>query len=198
MAAMSAASEAKQQWRLTLRKRRQQCAEQQQGDASQALAKSLISLPEWINASCVAVYRAIGDEIDPSYAAEKAVQAGKRVVYPRIVGPGDLSFCDWQAGDPLETSMAGITQPTASAVVAPVDTIDFFVIPLLGCDLAGFRLGYGGGFYDRALANAGGFRCGVGYEGQIVAALPRESHDEAMHCMVTELGAHRFALISAP
>jgi 5-formyltetrahydrofolate cyclo-ligase len=190
--------ESKQQWRFTLRQIRQQCAAQGSVDAAQLAAEQLRTLPEWNKADCIAVYRAIGDELDPCYAAANAAQAGKRLVYPRIVGPGELVFCDWRAGQPLETSIGGIAQPTAAAAIANVDAIDFFLIPLLGCDLAGFCLGYGGGFYDRALASAEGFRCGVGYEAQIIAALPREPHDEAMQCMVTELGVHRFAPLSAP
>lgn len=198
MVLMSATVESKQQWRFTLRRIRQQCAAQGAVDVAQRVAEKLLTLSEWQRAGCIAVYRAIGDELDPSYAAANAVQAGKRVVYPRIVGPSELVFCDWQAGEPLETRVAGITQPTAAATIANLETIDFFLIPLLGCDLAGFRLGYGGGFYDRVLANTEGFRCGVGYQAQIFSALPREAHDEPMHCMVTELGAHRFALLSAP
>ena len=182
----------KQQWRQQLRMIRQQCADSARVEAAQSVAATLTTMPEWQQAQCIATYRSIGDELDANPASAAALRDHKRVVYPRIVGTGLISFCDWRAGEPLETSLAGITQPTAAAAVVAANKIDFFLVPLLGCDVAGLRLGYGGGFYDRALVSASGFRCGIGYQAQMVLELPREDHDITLQCMVTEVGIHRF------
>tara|TARA_B110000503_G_C7101153_1_gene393812 strand:+ start:265 stop:843 length:579 start_codon:yes stop_codon:yes gene_type:complete len=186
----------KQQWRQQLRVIRQQCANRDGAKGrklvADMIARSLSSMQEWQQAQCIASYRSIGDELDPSVLSALARQDHKRVVYPRITGPGLMSFCDWREGEPLETSLAGITQPTAAATIAAIDEIDFFIIPLLGCDLTGLRLGYGGGFYDRALMGTQGFRCGIGYQAQLVVKLPREDHDVALRGMVTEAGINRF------
>jgi 5-formyltetrahydrofolate cyclo-ligase len=62
--------------------------------------------------------------------------------------------------DTFEVGHYGIAEPPATAKTLDISAIDLFLIPLLACDQYGTRLGYGGGYYDRLLEAASGFRCG--------------------------------------
>jgi 5-formyltetrahydrofolate cyclo-ligase len=94
-----------------------------------------------------------------------------------------MIFLPFSAG--LEEGPHGVKQPPKGIEVAP----DIVVLPLLGMDQQGVRLGYGGGYYDRKLALLPHVhRVGVGFATQLVASLPRAAHDMGLDMMVTDLG----------
>jgi 5-formyltetrahydrofolate cyclo-ligase len=113
---------------------------------------------------------------------------GHRLVLPAIRAAGEpLDFRAWQPGEPLVPAGFGTQEPAATAPsVAP----SVLLVPLLAFDAAGYRLGYGGGFYDRSLAllRAAGDTLAVGlaYADQQVAAVPREATDQPLDLVVTE------------
>ena len=152
----------------------------------------LDSLPFWRTASVIASYRAISDELDVSLIDQHALASGRTVVYPAVVGRGLMEFRVWSADAPLQEGQMGLHEPNLGAEVIPVEKIDFFLIPLLACDTRGYRLGYGGGYYDRALVTSRGFRCGVGYTDQYVASLPAEEHDQRLDAFLSEKGINSF------
>ena len=94
---------------------------------------------------------------------------------------------------PLQPDAARVPSPTAAA---PALIPDLIIAPLLAFDRAGFRLGQGGGYYDRtlqALRAAGPvFVVGLAYAGQEVEAAPRDDHDQPLDAILTETGYHRF------
>jgi 5-formyltetrahydrofolate cyclo-ligase len=106
-----------------------------------------------------------------------------------------LVFRSWEPGVELVVSKFGISEPGSDR---PVVRPQHSLVPLLAYDDDGFRLGYGGGFYDRTLAalrtdGAGPFLAiGAALSVQAHARLPREPFDEALDALVTELGARRF------
>ena len=141
----------------------------------------------------VAGYLPMGDEIDvlPTLAALRA--SGHGIVMPVVVASGQpLKFRRWSADDPLEDGPLGTRQPREPA---PTAVPDVLIVPLLGYDRCGYRLGYGGGFYDRtvaALRSVGEIiAIGVGFAGQEVAHIPRGPLDEAMDWIVTPQEAFR-------
>jgi 5-formyltetrahydrofolate cyclo-ligase len=75
---------------------------------------------------------------------------GKKWGFPRCVGKA-LVWHSWQPGDPLETGAFGIREPLANALILSPDQVDLILVPAVACDWRGYRLGYGGGFYDRLL-----------------------------------------------
>lgn len=106
-----------------------------------------------------------------------------------------LTFRSWEPGAPLVTSRFGIAEPgPESPVVRPQHSL----VPLLAFDGDGFRLGYGGGFYDRTLAalradGAGPYiAIGAALAGQEHPQLPREPFDERLDALVIETGVRRF------
>lgn len=171
-----------------MRERRQAVPPEQRQPAAEAALRHLEATGEWRAATVIASYRAFAGEFDPDPIDTGARQAGKVVVYPRIVGPGVMRFHEWRPGEALETRDRHPDQPTEDAVSVELADIGLILVPLLACDNSGFRLGYGGGFYDRALPGIGGFSCGLGFGWQRVAQLPREAHDQPLGGFVSESG----------
>lgn len=182
-------NDSKAVWRQHMRQQRRLAAAQH---ASPLSINHLNDLPAWGAARVVASYQAINDELDLSRVDREARAANKAVAYPAIVGPGLIEFRIWHEGEPLVEGDMGVREPGPKAQVVPLHAIDFFLVPLLACDQQGYRLGYGGGYYDRALASAAGFRCGVGFSHQLVEQLPTEPHDQALHAFLSEQGVTTF------
>lgn len=142
-------------------------------------------LPEVASASCLACYVALPGEPDPAQLVTQ-IAGGTTLVYPRLRPDGDLEFVrpDSAAFVP---GLRGTTEPAGGEVIAAQD-IDVYVVPALAADLAGGRLGRGGGAYDRALARARPDALVVAllHDDEIVAELPTEPHDRPIHLLVTE------------
>lgn len=100
---------------------------------------------------------------------------------------GALVFRAWKKGDALQAGAYGISEPSVEAAEVKPDVV---LVPLLAFDRKGFRLGYGGGFYDRtleALRRAGNITAiGIAYSVQEVPGLPACAHDQKMDVIVTE------------
>jgi len=88
----------------------------------------------------------------------------------------------------LQPAMLGIPAPAGTAPVIAPETLDLIIVPALTYDRAGFRLGYGGGYYDRYLFGIPAFTLGLARERLIEAELPKEPHDVAVKCVITECG----------
>jgi 5-formyltetrahydrofolate cyclo-ligase len=102
---------------------------------------------------------------------------------PTVVGD-DLIFRAWHPGDPLTKGPFGIPEPLDTAPPVIPDTL---LVPCLGVDAAGHRLGYGRGYYDRYLAEHPGIQSiGVVFLVQIIPALPAEKHDQRLSGFVME------------
>lgn len=136
----------------------------------------------------VAGYWAMRGEIDVRPVLEVLAERGQVTALPVVVDrKGPLVFRRWTVGEPLEEGPYGTRHPRADAEeVRPV----CLLVPLLAFDRRGYRLGYGGGYYDRTLAllRAQGpvVAIGIAYAGQEVEAIPTEPHDEKLDWVVTE------------
>lgn len=113
---------------------------------------------------------------------------GWRTALPVVVGEGlPLVFRLWQPGEPLVPGVWDIPIPPATA--AEVDP-DVLLVPGLSYDRAGYRLGYGGGFYDRTLEKLRKAKpvlaVGVAYHAQLVDQVPRGGHDAPLDYILTE------------
>jgi 5-formyltetrahydrofolate cyclo-ligase len=153
-------------------------------DAGSAVASHADALPD---AAVVAVYRAMGSEIDPEPLAVALAAAGRILCLPVVIDrAAPMNFRRWSPGDPLEVDAAGCPAPLPLAEVVQPDLI---LTPLLAFDDFGGRLGQGGGHYDRTFAAIPqAIRIGLAYAGQRVERLPVEPHDIALHGVLTEVG----------
>ncbi len=147
------------------------------------------------DASPVASYWPLRDEADPRALAAALAAQGHPILLPCIVGPDEpLDFRLWNEGDPVRPNAYGAAEPVAASRRMPPAIV---FVPLLAFDALGFRLGYGGGYYDRTLAvlRAAGsvLVIGIAYAGQEEASLPHDCHDQRLDMVVTEKGVRRFA-----
>ncbi|MFW2342282.1 5-formyltetrahydrofolate cyclo-ligase [Brevundimonas sp.] len=158
-------------------------------DAAARAADHTHRLPQ---GTCVAVYHPIGSELGTAPLVEALVGRGVGLCLPVTLAPdAPMVFRRWTPGDPLEADLAGVPAPFPLAgEVVP----DLILAPLLAFDDAGYRLGQGGGHYDRTFAGLPhAIRIGLAYAGQQLAALPVEPHDIPLHGVLTETGYTAFA-----
>lgn len=148
--------------------------------------------PTWRPAKgqVVAGYWPLHHEMDPGPLMMSFLEAGARLCLPVMQGEErPLLFRSWRPGDTLETGTFGVEEPVDRA---PESVPDLVLVPLVGVDRAGMRLGFGKGYYDRTLAalrRAGTVRAvGVAYAEQLVDRVPSEAHDQALDALVTDAG----------
>lgn len=167
--------------------------------AGEALACRMPSALLEPGPAIAAGYAPIGDEIEPGGALAQCRAAGARLALPAVTGPdAPLEFRSWAFGDGLEEGPHGTRQPGPDAAVVRPDLV---LVPCLGFDQHGGRLGYGGGYYDRTLAalRAEGSVAAVGlaFEGQRLDLVPAGPHDQALDWIITEAAAYRAAPLHA-
>ena len=138
-------------------------------------------------ARIVALYRAMGSELDTDALAKALEAAGRRLCLPVLVQrDAPMQFRAWAPGEPLELDAAGCPAPLP---LAETVTPDLILTPLLAFDAHGGRLGQGGGSYDRTFAVLpDAVRVGFAYAGQQVERLTLEAHDMRLHGVLTEKG----------
>lgn len=179
--------------RQRMRARRQN---EQRSTAQDKARRALVALRDnalWARARLVACYAPSPEEFP--LTPDMLLDAGentKTLALPRVEEPGVMTFRTWRPGQPLESGLGGIMQPLASADIVASSALEWIFIPLLACDDHGYRLGYGGGYYDRVLPCTQGVLCGVGYAFQRVNDVPREAHDHALHYFLSEKGLESF------
>jgi 5,10-methenyltetrahydrofolate synthetase len=129
-------------------------------------------------------------EYDARFLARGLRERGAVTALPAVVAPKTpLVFREWHPGVRLESGVLGIPYPVGSKEVAP----DGVIVPLVGFDDAGYRLGYGGGYFDRTLAALARkpVVIGVAYEGAHLDTIHPQPHDIPMDWIVTERGIYR-------
>jgi len=140
---------------------------------------------------CVAAYWPMGDELDPRPLMHRLHGAGWALALPAMQGAGKpLVFRQWAPGEALVSAGFGTQVPDPSV---PELTPGVVLVPMLAFDRAGYRLGYGGGFYDRTLeqlraGDAQTLALGLAYAGQEVADALAGAHDQPLDGVVTEAG----------
>lgn len=180
--------------RKQLRQARQTLSPQQQTLASEQLNQRLQKDPRIQQAQTLAYYLANDSEIDLSLFANWCQQQGKTLCLPVLhpFSKGHLLFLHHHPNTLLIPNCFGIPEPELSVLdVVPIAQIDVILLPLVGFDPQGNRLGMGGGFYDRTLAQWHQKRhpmtalIGVAHECQKVAELPIAPWDVPLDEVVT-------------
>jgi 5,10-methenyltetrahydrofolate synthetase len=132
----------------------------------------------------------IQNEYDARHLARRLREAGATTALPVVLAAGQpLGFRAWQPGIDLAPGTLGIPYPRTGPFVTP----DTFLVPMNGFDRAGYRLGYGAGFFDRTLAALAGPRrvIGVTYELAAMATIHPQPYDVPMDYVVTEAAVYQ-------
>lgn len=132
----------------------------------------------------------IKHEPDVRAAIPRWIDLGVRAALPVVMAENTpLAFRDWTEETPLTPDRYGIPTPTVGEWLRP----DMILLPLNGFDSDGYRLGYGGGYFDRTLATLKPrpLAVGVGFEVNRLESIRPEAHDQRLDWLVTEVGAIR-------
>ncbi len=126
-------------------------------------------------------------EVDPRPLIQKLRGQGSRVVLPAVVARKQpLEFREWWLGSPMKTGVLGIPIPDGTSVLVP----DAVLVPPVGFSDEGWRLGYGGGYFDRTLAalSPQPLKICVAYELSRIPTIHPQPYDVPMDFIVTEAG----------
>jgi 5-formyltetrahydrofolate cyclo-ligase len=164
----------------------------QRAAAAEALARHGLDFlpPRTPSATIVSGFASLPEEIRAWPLLRRLAGEGFRLALPAIEGKGrPLVFRAWTPGDTTEAGVWNIAQPKPDkAVVEP----DILLVPLLAFDSAGWRLGYGGGFFDRTLRRLRSRKpvvaVGLGFDEQLVDAVPHLDYDQRLDWVLTPSG----------
>lgn len=151
------------------------------------LADLLLPMP----AGSIGVCVAIRGEVDCLPLVARLAEAGWQAAMPVVsIVDAPMTFRRWWPAAPMTTDPFGIPVPDAGTVPMP----QVLLLPLVAFDAAGYRLGYGGGYFDRTLAACGQrpLTVGVGFDACAVASIEPEAYDIPLDNIVTESGIRRF------
>lgn len=162
--------------------------------ASGSVGRHFADHPILAFAPSFAGYRAMRGELDVMDIFALMARFEKLTALPCVTPEKTLIFRAWKAGDALTRHPLGMEEPEATA---PEVTPEIVLVPLLAFDGEGYRLGYGGGYYDRAIATSreNGLNqkfIGVAYSSQEVDEVPSEAGDQPLDGILTELGVSMF------
>ena len=154
------------------------------------ILKSCRTLGPVEEAGVLCSFIGFGEEVLTSDFLRSLLQEGRRIAVPTGRAPGgEPSFSEIRSWEELTPNSMGILEPKFEALrLLPAATIPLFFVPGLAFDITGSRIGYGLGFYDRALAGVSGrsLLVGLSFDLQVVDFVPLAAHDRPMDMIVTE------------
>lgn len=160
-------------------------------EAGLRVAKAFLGAVPLPHGAVVSGYAPMKTEIDPGPLLTRLSQSGHSIALP-VVEAVDrpLRLRRWLPGDKLVAGQFGTRQPSVEAEDL---TPDVLIVPLVAFDSEGYRLGRGGGFYDRTIeelkSRGALLTVGLGFSAQNILRVPREPHDQRLDWIVTEEGA---------
>lgn len=152
-----------------------------------AIHKKLLTHTIWMTSQTIGVTLSTSREINTLPLIEAAWVQGKRVVVPKCKPKNrEMNFRLLTSLEQLETVYAGLQEPI-EAITEPMDPqdIDLLLVPGLCFDPSGYRIGFGGGYYDRFLINYNGLKVALALNEQVLPSLPIEPHDQPVDIIVT-------------
>jgi len=183
-------------WRRQLRSAVASLTAAERSAGAAAVVQSISGEDRWRRARTVMLFIPLGDEMDIFPLVHQALDHHKTVLIPRF-NAGRSAYEPARLGN-LATDLVrgpfGVAEPGPACPWHPLNQLDVTLVPGLGFDRVGRRLGRGKGHYDRLLKDASGEFWGVGHDCQLVPELPGESHDVVLNCIVTP--AHWVEVVS--
>jgi 5-formyltetrahydrofolate cyclo-ligase len=165
---------------------RKQASEEQRREESDRIAKNLYHLPQFEQCSAVYSYVSFQEEVITDTILEYALQQGKKIAVPKVLGK-QIDFFYIQGKQDLKAGYWGIMEPINTNTPAH-DSQVLLLMPGLAFDSQHNRIGYGGGFYDRYLEDhkhINFYKAALSYEFQIVPHIPYEEYDKKVDCIIT-------------
>jgi len=171
--------------RETMRALRKGFSAGEQRLASEAVCRRILSFDSYREANCVMAYIACRGELDLAPAIENILASGKTLALPRCEEGGRLTARRITSLSQLAPGTYGIPEPDAQSDIVPPHQIDLILVPGTAFDRAFYRLGQGGGYYDRFFKETNAVRAGVCHEAALLERVPQEAHDMQMDAIIT-------------
>jgi 5-formyltetrahydrofolate cyclo-ligase len=172
--------------RLRLRAARAGLPEIERAAAGRLLRDAVLDLPEAQMAGAVAAYISIGTEPDTRGLVFALWKRGTYVLLPVLRPDNDLDWACYEGPDSLAAGPRGLLEPAEPPRgVTAITSADLVIVPALAADLRGYRLGRGGGSYDRALARVGPAVPTIAllYDGELIDEVPAGLHDQVVRAV---------------
>jgi 5-formyltetrahydrofolate cyclo-ligase len=160
--------------------------------SDEAIYNNLSVLPELQAAERIFLYLSIRREVDTRRLIRSLLEAGKTVALPVSMAEGKMYFAEYRPGNLTDGSVVPIPEPDEDAPRLEPEDGELILVPGLTFDLDGYRLGQGGGYYDRFLSTHDLFSVGLARDALLLDQVPREAHDCAVCCLVTESRVLRY------
>lgn len=158
-------------------------------DYDKKICEALIQLVSFKYSDTILMYAPLEGEIDVMPIAERALELGKRVAFPRCVEePRNLDFKYVSSLDELKSGSYSIAEPTEDMESVTDLSRSICIIPGIVFDKEGYRVGYGKGYYDRFLAVYDGTKFGLAYSECILDSVPRGRFDRHVDILISEKG----------
>lgn len=176
----------KQQIRRDIEARRSALAPSWVEAASTRIIRNFQTLEAFQSAGTIALYMAIGGEVNLDSLFPECWKSGKRTCIPVFNAEAKIyELAEITHDTDFKTGHYGIREPVSPAL-CPMDEIDLVAVPGVAFDRKGRRLGRGGGYYDRLLTGYSGVSAALAFDFQILPAIPTEPHDRPVDALVTE------------
>ncbi|KON90252.1 hypothetical protein AF332_09655 [Sporosarcina globispora] len=155
---------------------------------SYEIARSLYSSPLWSQASTIGITVSKPPEADTWQIIRKAWEEGKRVAVPKCIPQSkQLVFRELNSFMELESVFYGLWEPNPDKTdEVHREEIETLIVPGLAYLKSGFRLGFGGGYYDRFLEHYKGRTVSLAFELQLINGIPVEDHDKPVEMIITD------------
>lgn len=153
-------------------------------DESALLCRHLLHWPPFLQAQVVAGYMPLPHEADIAPLLQAVLNSGRTLALPRCGKGGTMTFYQVDCLERLIPGAFGIPEPPPEAQPILPEALSLILVPLEGVDAQGYRLGKGGGYYDRYLIGCSALRVGVAFTWQEIPCLPHEAWDIPLHALV--------------
>lgn len=168
---------------------------------SEQIWHQFFALSKVKDAQTIMLYSSIRSEVPSLTAMQSVLAEGKRLVLPRVNKVRrQLDTCEVRSLSELCAGPFGILEPSPQAPLVAPEQIDAVAVPGIAFDRIGYRVGYGGGYYDRflPLLRHDAVAVGIGFSGQLIARVPRTAQDARLLLFISETGVQEQPQHKAP
>jgi 5-formyltetrahydrofolate cyclo-ligase len=180
--------QSKHEWRTNMKIKLKQIRDDEKVQLDQQILDHLYTYEPYLKAETIGLTVAKKDEINTKKIIEKAWTCKKRVAVPKCnPETKQMTFHYLTAWDQLESVYFGLEEPRPDETeICPPEEIDLLLVPGLIFDRSGFRIGFGGGFYDRYLKRYKNATVSLAYHFQLVEKVPTETFDLPVETIITD------------
>ncbi|QIL46272.1 5-formyltetrahydrofolate cyclo-ligase [Vagococcus coleopterorum] len=150
------------------------------------ILKQLFESSQWKKAKIIATTKSMPYEFDTTRLMDEAWNAGKRLLLPKVYSQGRMEFVEVFPETSYTMTKIGVSEPVSETIIEKSD-IDLIVVPGVLFNTDGYRIGFGGGFYDRYLADFKGETCSLVFEVQLGQEWLPDRYDQPVKQLYTKI-----------